>query len=246
MGLPQQLGIFLDYGCGKGELMQLVCDRCQECHGVDVDPGGIRDLERQYPQMHFAPIPLSGETPYPPDTFDTIVISEVIEHVPDERATLGELQRILKPGGRLFLTTRHKGLLTFIDVGNLKFVFPRLYRLVRRLWYRGGPDRSGPAPVQGDLRLVGDVTVSPHRRPWHRHYRPREIEAFAGPQLVVEQANVYFPGERLFTFLRLLMQICTLKRVTQFLPPPLPMLEKRLSRMSTSLGDELVMTFRKG
>lgn len=42
---------------------------------------------------------------FPQDTFDTIISCETIEHVPDPAGALGELARVLKPGGRLYLTT---------------------------------------------------------------------------------------------------------------------------------------------
>ncbi|MFQ5495622.1 MAG: class I SAM-dependent methyltransferase, partial [Phycisphaerae bacterium] len=73
---------------------------------------------------------MDGRTPYPDGHFDSIAITEVIEHVPDEAATLAELDRILKRGGVLVLTTPHRGWLTFLDPGNLKFMFPRLHRFV--------------------------------------------------------------------------------------------------------------------
>ena len=38
-------------------------------------------------------------------TIDTVVSCETIEHVPDPRKALAEINRVLKPGGRLFLTT---------------------------------------------------------------------------------------------------------------------------------------------
>ncbi|HEX8474149.1 MAG TPA: class I SAM-dependent methyltransferase [Pyrinomonadaceae bacterium] len=38
-------------------------------------------------------------------SFDTVVSCETIEHVPDPRRALHELARVLRPGGRLFLTT---------------------------------------------------------------------------------------------------------------------------------------------
>jgi len=38
-------------------------------------------------------------------SFDTVVSCETIEHVPDPAKAVSELARVLKPGGRLFLTT---------------------------------------------------------------------------------------------------------------------------------------------
>jgi ubiquinone/menaquinone biosynthesis C-methylase UbiE len=38
-------------------------------------------------------------------SFDTVISCETIEHVPDPRRALAELARVLKPGGRLLLTT---------------------------------------------------------------------------------------------------------------------------------------------
>jgi len=37
--------------------------------------------------------------PFPDDAFDCVVTSEVLEHIPDDRAAIGELTRVLKPGG---------------------------------------------------------------------------------------------------------------------------------------------------
>src|SRR5713226_2674897 len=42
--------------------------------------------------------------PHPANSFDTVISCETIEHVPDSRLALREMARVLKPGGRLFLT----------------------------------------------------------------------------------------------------------------------------------------------
>ena len=42
--------------------------------------------------------------PFPDDTFDKIIASEVLEHVPDDIAAYDELMRILKPGGTIAVT----------------------------------------------------------------------------------------------------------------------------------------------
>jgi ubiquinone/menaquinone biosynthesis C-methylase UbiE len=41
---------------------------------------------------------------HPDSSFDTVVSCETIEHVPDPRRAVDELARVLRPGGRLFLT----------------------------------------------------------------------------------------------------------------------------------------------
>ncbi|HAF25561.1 MAG TPA: hypothetical protein DCK93_22075 [Blastocatellia bacterium] len=59
--------------------------------------------------------------PFEAETFDTVISCETIEHVPDPRQAVQELARVLKPEGRLFLTTP-----------NYLGVFG-LYRIYRRL-----------------------------------------------------------------------------------------------------------------
>ena len=43
--------------------------------------------------------------PVPDEKYDVILCTQVLEHVPEPRAALVELRRILKTGGRLWLST---------------------------------------------------------------------------------------------------------------------------------------------
>ena len=49
------------------------------------------------------------KTPCDNNTYDIVVLTQVLEHVPDPLAVLKELQRILKPGGRLLLSVPLNG-----------------------------------------------------------------------------------------------------------------------------------------
>jgi SAM-dependent methyltransferase len=44
------------------------------------------------------------DLPFAEGTFDAVLCTQVLEHVPEPKAVLTELCRVLKPGGRLFLT----------------------------------------------------------------------------------------------------------------------------------------------
>jgi SAM-dependent methyltransferase len=45
------------------------------------------------------------ELPFDPRSFDTVCSFEIVEHVPDAERFVAELARVLKPGGRLVLST---------------------------------------------------------------------------------------------------------------------------------------------
>lgn len=242
--LTPPLGWLLDYGCGEGALLEVVKDYCDEAHGVDVDAAAIAEARKRCPTCRFDVIGLDGRTSYPDESFDTVTLIEVIEHVPDERATLNEVARLLRPGGRLLLTTPHAGLLTFLDPGNLKFVFPRLHRFVHRRVLRDDAYYQRRFEQTAQIGLIGDISTSRERRPWHRHYRQRRIESFAPASLRVRRAEVFFPGLRAFLLLGQMFRVLSAGRIRD-LPGPLRALERRASRLRTRLGDQLVMEFTR-
>jgi len=87
-------GSVFDYGCGGSPYQRFFAPGRRYIRG-DVTPGaGIDRL-----------LPADGMTNEPAESYDTVLSSQVLEHVPDPGAYLAECWRILKPGGRLILTT---------------------------------------------------------------------------------------------------------------------------------------------
>jgi len=60
----------------------------------------------------YAAVDMCGDFPFPDASFDYVVSIEGIEHIQNHFAFLAEVKRVLKPGGRLVLTTPNIGTLT--------------------------------------------------------------------------------------------------------------------------------------
>ncbi|GIX15441.1 MAG: type 11 methyltransferase [Paracoccaceae bacterium] len=64
----------------------------------DIDPARYRHI----PNMHAADLTAA---PFADASFDIVICSHVLEHVPDDMQALREIRRILRPGGRALLLT---------------------------------------------------------------------------------------------------------------------------------------------
>lgn len=95
-------GRILDVGCGSSRILQDLPGAV----GVDVLLRKLRFLRPVHPQVAQASV---FALPFLDASFDTVICSEVIEHIPDEPVVLGELNRVLRPGGTLVLGTPDYG-----------------------------------------------------------------------------------------------------------------------------------------
>jgi 2-polyprenyl-3-methyl-5-hydroxy-6-metoxy-1,4-benzoquinol methylase len=90
----------LDVPCGAGALTLALRSRGLNAHGVDVDPSAAAVLHD-----HFTAADLSVGIPCGDRSFDVVVSVEGIEHLENPFAFLREMHRVLRPSGRLVLTT---------------------------------------------------------------------------------------------------------------------------------------------
>jgi SAM-dependent methyltransferase len=99
----------LDAGCGNGRYSRFLlkhADADARITAFDLSPNMLRRARRRLAsdRVTFAVADLT-RLPYPDGRFDAAVCGWVLEHLPDPRLGLGELARVLAPGGRLLLLT---------------------------------------------------------------------------------------------------------------------------------------------
>ena len=101
----------LDVGTGAGQEMIPFSQRGAICVGIDIaqESGvfGRQLFARHYPSLrvHFATAGAEG-LPFPGNFFDVVLCRVAIPYT-DNRAALGEISRVLRPGGILLLKTHH-------------------------------------------------------------------------------------------------------------------------------------------
>jgi ubiquinone/menaquinone biosynthesis C-methylase UbiE len=105
-------GKILDYGTGKGFLLQHLSDNYSniELYACDFTDTVAKETGNKFKNLgsfkgclHITRLP----SPYQENFFDFVFLIETIEHLTDNylHATLKEIQRILKPGGYIVITT---------------------------------------------------------------------------------------------------------------------------------------------
>lgn len=117
-----QLGVragdlLLDMGCGAGRHAFESFRRGAKVVAFDYSAAELKDVGGLFAAMREAgeagtePGSLACTTngdaldlPFPDATFDRVIASEVLEHVPDDQRALHEVWRVLKPGGTLAAT----------------------------------------------------------------------------------------------------------------------------------------------
>jgi len=126
----------LDCACGRGFYLNMYryASRARLV-GLELDAAIIRKAQANV--GHLPGVTLTRGNiyalPFPDDYFDSVILSEILEHVEDDAAGLREVRRVLKPGGVVAITVPHANYPLLWD--------PINWTLERTL---GRPIRRGP------------------------------------------------------------------------------------------------------
>ena len=107
--VPGGVGSVLDIGCGNAWVADALTRADTSVISFDIASTNLKKALEKVPRgNHFA---VRGDVlnlPFRDDSFDAIISSEVIEHVPHLKGYLANIIRVLKPGGRAIITTPYK------------------------------------------------------------------------------------------------------------------------------------------
>lgn len=166
---PQDDSVILDIPCGRGFYLNMFryVSNCTII-GAELDWPIIRKAQANIGHLN---IPLHNTDiyalPYASNTFDAVILSEILEHLDDDGAALREVYRVLKPGGVVAITVPH---------ANYPFWWDPINKSLETLF--NAPIRRGP--------LAGI---------WANHVRlytmPELRDAVAGAGYIIEEERSF-------------------------------------------------------
>lgn len=171
--VPLEGAHFLDIGCGIGAYIEKLGALAAIPFGVDVDGDKLMAARRDKNLSALA-LAVSEALPFPDNTFDAVLLHEVIEHVADDHQTILESHRVVKHGGSIVI-----------------FAPNRLYPFETHGAYFGRRYVFGNIPLIGYLPNPLRARLAPHVRA----YRSGDLRSlFAGLNAENVIHTQIFPG----------------------------------------------------
>jgi 2-polyprenyl-3-methyl-5-hydroxy-6-metoxy-1,4-benzoquinol methylase len=104
LAMVGRAGRVLDVGCSSGYLAERLQARGNVVVGIDLDEQAAEHARRFCEAVHVGDVE-TMDLPFEPATFDAVLCGDVIEHLRDPRRFLQRIRPLLKPDGRLVLST---------------------------------------------------------------------------------------------------------------------------------------------
>ncbi len=114
--IPKISGAVLDVGCGNGWLAAYLIQHRPnvEVCSMDLSTSNTTNTRKRVrSERHLVIRADALHLPFKDESFDVLVASEILEHVEQVPAFLKELYRVLKPAGRLIMTTPYNEVIQY-------------------------------------------------------------------------------------------------------------------------------------
>lgn len=99
----------LDIGCGNGSLCRYLKDNQRDVIGIEPGPKGYEIARLAHPDIKFYHTGIEDPIPSDLHQVDTVICTEVVEHLFLPRNLPHYINRVLRPGGRAVITTPYHG-----------------------------------------------------------------------------------------------------------------------------------------
>ena len=111
---PEQKKL-LDVGTGNGYLLEVAEKMGFDCYGLDVSDYSTEVASQKFPGRIFKGTLEEGK--YKTNYFDVVTMTDILEHLANPVSAVKEVDRILKPGGYLFIISPNSGSVTRFAFG---------------------------------------------------------------------------------------------------------------------------------
>jgi SAM-dependent methyltransferase len=169
--------IYLDAGCGPGFLVQ----NRKNIIGIDISEAMLEHARATNPDCFFASVDLNRTLPFPDQSFDGVYSNNVLAYLDQPNLVFQEFGRVLKPEGRLIVSTLRRSFNPFSllrehfktgqRISNLKSFLMMVYtillnlRIMFKLWlgqYHGFEieDLKKTASATGFNVLLGELAYA--------------------------------------------------------------------------------------
>lgn len=100
----------LDVGTGFGYLLEVASEMGFDCRGLDISEKAVEISSKKFPAKITKGNLISAN--YDSEYFDVVLMVDVLEHIANPHKIISEAQRILKPGGLLFIISPNSSSVT--------------------------------------------------------------------------------------------------------------------------------------
>jgi ubiquinone/menaquinone biosynthesis C-methylase UbiE len=165
--------LHLDFGAHDGKaIIDLVrTSVVKKAIGLDANSEVVIRSQPSLPaNVELMTITVGEKLPFPDETFSSVSLFGVLEHIYDQDKLLKELNRVMKKGGLFVVAVPGKHFFSFMDMGNWKFVFPRTHRFFVTTWK--GKEYYQSRYAANKDGLIGDIEAE---KAWHQHFDKKEL-----------------------------------------------------------------------